>query len=119
MCGDRVPGPFSDAVDRRDRERRETRERHREGCAKTIERALAEARASYTAEFLQLDEIALGVFHGKRGSFVRKYTDAWLHADMGNKRLMRPVFEAFIRKYDLEADPTGTGAGPSEPRENP
>lgn len=62
-------------------------------------------------EFLALDEIALGVFHGQRGHFVKKYCDAWLAADVWNKRLMRPVFERLIEKYGLEADPTGTGAG--------
>ena len=72
MGGDRIPGPFNDAVD---------------------------------------------VYHGKRGGFLRKFADAWTHADMGNKYLMKPVWQALIRKYNLEEDPDGTGA--SEPRENP
>lgn len=110
MGGDRVPGPFNDAVDERDRERREALERHLEGKENVdkYQEAINRARASWLAEFLRLDEIAVDVYHGRRGGFIRKYADAWLHADAYNKRLMRPAWEAFIRKYGLETDPEGT-----------
>jgi len=108
--GDRIPGPYDDQVDKETRQRREFRERHLGGekNEKKIYKALLQVQASYAAEFLYLDEIALGVFHGRRGGFIRKYTAAWLHADAWNKRLMKPVFQALICKYNLDEDPTGT-----------
>jgi len=119
MGGDRVPGPFDDAVDEETRRRRELTERHLKGVenADKLDKALARARASWLEEFGRLDELAVDVFHGRRGGFLIKYADAWLHADAWNKRLMQPVWEAFIRKYGLEEDPTGTGA--SEPPKDP
>jgi len=119
MGGDRVPGPFNDRVDEETRRRREFTERHLKGKenAKKIQESLARAQASWLSEFGRLDELAVDVFYGRRGGFLIKYADAWLHADAWNKRLMRPVWEAFIRKYDLEEDPTGTAV--SEVREDP
>lgn len=119
MGGDRIPGPLNDAVDRRDRERREFINRHPIG-EKEMERIMASlerANIAWTAEFGRLDRIAVDVYHGQRGPFIRKYAAAWLAADAWNKRLMRPVWLAFIIKYNLEVDPTGTGS--SEPRQDP
>jgi len=118
MGGDRIPGPFNDAVDEETRQRREQNERHFGGeeNEKTIQKALDRAQASWIAEFGRFDEIAVDVFYGHRGRFIRKYADAWLHADAWNKRLMKPVFQALIRKYDLEADPKGTGVLEAEGR---
>lgn len=111
MGGDRILGPFNDAVDEETRQRRELNERHLGGeeNARKIQEALDRAQATWIEEFGCLDEIAVDVFHGRRGGFIRKYADTWLHADAWNKRLMKPVFQALIRKYDLEADPKGTG----------
>jgi len=78
--------------------------------------ALARARTSWTHEFGRLDVIAVDVYHGKRGGFLRKYADAWIHADAFNKRLMQPAWEALIKKYGLEEDPHGTGK-PRKPLE--
>jgi len=119
MGGDRIPGPFDDAVDEETRRRRELRERHLEGDdnMERIRETLQSVKVHYAAEFLRLDEIAVDVYHGRRGGFLIKYADAWLHADAYNKRLMKPVWQAFIRKYDLEENPEGTAV--SEPRKDP
>ena len=119
MGGDRVPGPFDEAVDEETRRRRELHERHLEGDEnmERIRETLELVKVHYAAEFFRLDEIAVDVYHGRRGGFLIKYADAWLHADAWNKRLMRPVWEAFIRKYGLEEDPTGTAV--SEVRGDP
>lgn len=110
MGGDRVPGPFDDAVDEETRRRRELTARALGGedDRDRIVRALEKTRASHLAEFGRLDMIAVDVTQGNRGGFLIKYSAAWLHADAWNKRLMRPVWEAFIRKYGLEEDPAGT-----------
>ena len=110
MC-DRVPGPFNDAVDLNVRQREEFAKRHPIGEKemKRIQASFDRAQAAWIEEFGRLDEIALDVFHGKRGGFIRKYADAWSHADAWNKRLMRPAWVEFIVKYNLEVDPEGTG----------
>jgi len=119
MGGDRVPGPLSrfiPSIDEYLRARLEalaTGNPHGESVAKVLRRA----RASWIAEFGRLDEIAVDVYHGRRGGFIRTYADAWLHADAYNKRLMRSAWEAFIRKYGLEEDPEGTAV--SEVRGDP
>jgi len=112
-----MPGPLNDAVDATTRRREEMNKRHLEGKenVEKVEEALRQARVSFLEEFERLCAIAVDVFNGRRGSFLKKYADAFLHADPYNKRLMRPVWEAFIRKYNLEEDPTGTGAPASEP----
>jgi len=117
--GDRIPGPRSRFIPSIDE--------FLEACRKAlgagnphgedVGEVLRRARASYVAEFLRLDEIALAVFGGHRGGFIRRYADAWLHADAWNKRLMRPVWESLIRKYDLEENPEGTAV--SEVRRDP
>lgn len=110
MC-DRVPGPFNDAVDRNDRERREHIERHPIGEKemKRIMVSLKRAKIAYIAEFARLDRIAVDVYHGQRCRFIRKYADAWLSADANNKRLMRSAWVELVIKYNLEVDPEGTG----------
>lgn len=108
---DRIPNQFSDAVDEETRQRREWLERHRDGFprARKVQEALDRARTSWIAEFGRLDEIAVDVYHGKRGGFLKKFADAWLHAEACNKRLIKPMWAALIRKYGLEEDPKGTG----------
>lgn len=75
----------------------------------TPEELLARAQLSWLQEFGRLDDIAREVLYSRHGAFVRKYADAWLHADASNKRLMRPVWEQFIKKYGLEENPRGVG----------
>ena len=60
--------------------------------------------AAREAEFGLLDRIALDVVHGRRGCFLRKFADAWLHADAHNKSILRPAFLALIDKYSLQED---------------
>lgn len=119
MGGDRVPNQFSGAVDENERRRRELTRRHLEGeeNADKLDLALQRARSSWLEEFLRLDDIAVDVFNGKRGGFLRKFADAWLHADPQNKRIIKPAWAALIRKYNLEEDPKGTG--PSGSRRTP
>jgi len=118
MGGDRIPGPLDDAVDEETRRRREREEQFLgdEGDRKRMRDVLARARNSWTIEFGRLDEIAVDVHNGRWDGFIRKFADAWSHADAGNKRLIRHAWEALIREYDLEEDPHGTGT-PREPLE--
>jgi len=117
--GDRVPGPFDDDVDEETRIRREIIKRtfgvEEEGLSPG--ELLEGAQASWTAEFGRLDEVAHDTLARGVGGFLTKYAQAWLYADAWNKRLMRPVWEAFIRKYNLEEDPRLRE--PVEPREDP
>ena len=115
MGGDRIPGPFNDIVDENSRRRRELIRRHLEGKenADKYQEAIDRSRAYWIQEFGRLDEIAIEVFNGRRGGFLIKYVDAWLHGDVYNRRLMKPVFCALILKYNLEEDPKGTGASGS------
>lgn len=111
MGCDRVPGPFNDAVDRNDRERLEHIKRHPIGEKemKRIMASLERANIAYTAEFARLDRIAVDVYHGQRCGFLKKYVAAWMHADAGDKRVMRSAWVELIVKYNLEVDPEGTG----------
>lgn len=83
---------------------------HREEERKKLQDAIERAQALWTEEFGLLDRIAVDVYHGKRGGFLKKYVAAWMHADASNKRLMWLAWVSLIVKYDLVVDPTGTGA---------
>lgn len=48
-----------------------------------------------------LHTIALRVYNGDYGSFLKAFADAYLLADMGNQRILHPVWKKFIEKYDL------------------
>lgn len=105
MGGDRVPGPFNDAVDEETRRRREENKRHLEGKenAEKVQEALRQARATLIAEFGKLNEVALATIGSPGQSpFLIKYAGAWLAGDAYNKRLMVPVFKAFIRNAGLD-----------------
>ena len=118
MGGDRIPGPLNDAVDEETRRLRELAGGHLddEESMKRMRDVLARARDSWIHEFGRLDEIAVDVYHGHRGGFIRKFADAWHHADAFDKRLIQRAWEAIILKYGLEEDPEGTGK-PLEPLE--
>lgn len=72
-----------------------------------VSEAWDRAVEAYLAEFGHLDDIAVDVYHGKRGSFVKAMATAWSKADPSNKLIIRPAWKAIIAKYDLEEDPTG------------
>lgn len=109
MGGDRVPGPLSRFIPPLDEFLRARLKALATGNPNgdDVPGLLLRARASYVAEFHSLNEIALAVLEGHRRSFLRKYADAWLHADPYDKRLMLPVFQALIRKYGLEGEAAG------------
>lgn len=71
--------------------------------------AYVKAENKYRNEVARLDEIAIEVYHGKRGSFVKALADVWCRADPSNKRIVKPAWEAIVVKYDLAEDPSGTG----------
>jgi len=103
MGGDRIPGPLDDAVDEETRRRELLRGKAE---AKELGDALLRARDSWVAEFGRLDEIALATINTPGQSpFIIKYAQAWLAGDIYNKRLMVPVFKAFIRNAGLDGLP--------------
>jgi hypothetical protein len=53
-------------------------------------------------EFGLLDKIAIEIVNGKSGEFLRKFADAWLHADDFNKKILRSAFLRLIEEIDLE-----------------
>lgn len=141
MGGDRIPGPLSRFIpsldeflrvrlkalaargpvdpDKRERRRREAIRRtfgvEDEGLSP--EELLERAQASWIAEFGELDSVALETLGAGRGNFLTRYSRAWLAADAWNKRLMRPVWESLINKYDLHGKQEG--AGKTELGQNP
>ena len=60
------------------------------------------AQEDWEAEFGLMDRIAHHVLHSPHGAFLRKFADAWLHADAFNKRIIRFAWRGLIDKYDLE-----------------
>ena len=52
-------------------------------------------------EIIELDEIAEAELDRHKGDFLRHFLLAWLYADGGNKRLLKPVFKQLIKKYRL------------------
>ena len=65
---------------------------------------IRKAQAYYLVEFNSLDKMAIAVAHSNHGSFLKSYADAWLRADVPNKRLMKPVWLVLIDKYSLDKD---------------
>jgi len=47
--------------------------------------------------------IALRVYHGDHGSFMRTFADAYLLADSENEKFLRPAWMQLIDKYLLES----------------
>lgn len=45
--------------------------------------------------------VALRVYNGDFGSFLKAFADAYLHADKGNKEILYPAWRQLIEKYDL------------------
>ncbi len=48
-----------------------------------------------------LNTIALRVYNGDHGSFLKAFADAYLLADMGNRKILHPAWKKLIEKYDL------------------
>jgi len=48
-----------------------------------------------------LHTVALRVYTGDYGSFLKAFADAYLLADMENREILRPTWRQFIEKYDL------------------
>lgn len=62
------------------------------------------AEVSYRAEIERLDHIARYVYNSDHGSFLIVLADAWLLADLSNKRILQPAWRAIITKYDLDKE---------------
>jgi len=45
--------------------------------------------------------VALRVYNGDYGSFLKAFADAYLLADMGNQKILHPAWMKLIEKYDL------------------
>ena len=48
-----------------------------------------------------LHTVALRVYDGDYGSFLKAFADAYLIADMGNRKILHPAWRQLIEKYDL------------------
>ena len=48
-----------------------------------------------------LHTVALRVYNGDYGSFLKTFADAYLLADMGNQKILHPAWKKLIDKYDL------------------
>ncbi len=48
-----------------------------------------------------LHTLALRVYNGDYGSFLKTFADAYLLADMRNRKILRPAWKKFIEKYEL------------------
>jgi len=48
-----------------------------------------------------LHTVAVRVYNGDYGSFLKAFADAYLLADMGNQKILHPAWRQFIEKYDL------------------
>lgn len=46
-----------------------------------------------------LRSIAVRVYHGDHGGFLRTFADAYLLADKENKKILRPAWMQIIDKY--------------------
>jgi len=58
----------------------------------------------YPTEVDHLSNIALQVYHGNYGSYLKVFADLWLRADKDNKVMLRSTWEDTIRKYDLDKE---------------
>lgn len=56
---------------------------------------------------LLLNKIAVHVYNGNYGSFLKAVADAWLKADPKNKRILRPAWVILIDKYNLDKEAEG------------
>ncbi len=54
-----------------------------------------------------LSNIALKVYHGNHGSYLKVFADLWLRADKENKVMLRSVWEETIKKYGLDKEAEG------------
>ena len=51
-----------------------------------------------------LDKIARGVIESEHGNFLKKIADAWLHADIHNKRILKRAWQTLVEKYRLHKE---------------
>ncbi|MCK4698462.1 MAG: hypothetical protein KAT53_09210 [Dehalococcoidia bacterium] len=48
-----------------------------------------------------LHTVALRVYNGDYGLFLKTFADAYLHADSENEKILYPAWRQLIEKYDL------------------
>ncbi len=48
-----------------------------------------------------LHTVALRVYNGDYGSFLKAFADAYLFADTKNRKILHPAWKKLIEKYDL------------------
>ena len=48
--------------------------------------------------------IAVYVVSSSHGDFLRTFADAYLRADQGNERILRPAWLVLVDKYDLDGE---------------
>ena len=56
---------------------------------------------------LILNKIAVHVYNGNYGSFLKAVADAWLCTNAENKRILRPAWVVLIDKYNLDKEAEG------------
>lgn len=52
----------------------------------------------------ELDKIARCVVDSEHGRFLRTFADAWLRADIHNKRILKKAWETLVAKYHLNEE---------------
>ena len=48
-----------------------------------------------------LHTVALRVYNGDFGSFLKAFADAYILADKKNRKILHPAWKKLIEKYDL------------------
>ncbi len=48
-----------------------------------------------------LHTVAVRVYNGDFGSFLKTFAGPYLHADSENQKILHPAWKQFIEKYDL------------------
>ena len=46
--------------------------------------------------------IALNVYHGKHGAFLRTFADAYILSDKEDREILKPVWKQLVDKYLLK-----------------
>lgn len=66
--------------------------------------AYSQAERTYQDEVHRLNVIANVVYSSQHGDFLKTLADAWLRADMSNKRILLPAWSAIVTKYSLDKE---------------